>query len=60
VVEEVWHSQVGWTRPREFIHTWMEKSLEIVKLWNSWGIPMKYKENGSLPAMPFQAGPSPR
>jgi succinate dehydrogenase/fumarate reductase flavoprotein subunit len=58
VVEEVWHSQVGWTRPREFIHTWMERSLEIVKLWDSWGIPMKYKgkwefAGHAVPGRPF-------
>jgi len=43
VIEEVMHSQVGWTRPKDFIRTWMEKSFEIVKLWNNWCIPMKYK-----------------
>ena len=24
------------------LRTWMEKSFDIVKLWDSWGIPMKY------------------
>ncbi len=24
------------------MNTWMERSFEIVKLWDSWGIPMKY------------------
>jgi succinate dehydrogenase/fumarate reductase flavoprotein subunit len=43
VVEEVFHSQAGWTRSKEFVRTWMERSFEIVKLWDSWGIPMKYK-----------------
>ncbi len=43
VVEEVFHSQAGWTRTKEFVRTWMERSFEIVKLWDSWGIPMKYK-----------------
>ncbi len=27
---------------REFLHTWLLNSFEIVKLWDSWGIPMKY------------------
>ena len=58
VVEEVWHSQVGWTRPREFVRTWMERSFEIVKLWDSWGIPMKYKgrlefAGHAIPGRPF-------
>jgi succinate dehydrogenase/fumarate reductase flavoprotein subunit len=30
-------------RPPEFWRTRLEKSFELVKLWNSWGIPMKYK-----------------
>ncbi|MEW6665150.1 MAG: FAD-binding protein [Thermodesulfobacteriota bacterium] len=58
VVEEVWHSQVGWTRPREFVATWMERSFEIVKLWDSWGIPMRYKgrwefAGHAIPGRPF-------
>lgn len=27
---------------KTIIHTWMEKSFDMVKLWDSWGIPMKY------------------
>ncbi len=58
VVEEVWHSQVGWTRPKEFIRTWMERSFDIVKLWDSWGIPMKYEgrwefSGHAFPGRPF-------
>jgi succinate dehydrogenase/fumarate reductase flavoprotein subunit len=26
-----------------FLELWLEKSFEMVKLWDSWGIPMKYK-----------------
>ena len=60
VVEEVWHSQAGWTRPKEFVRTWMERSFEIVKLWDSWGIPMKYKgrwefAGHAFPGHPFTA-----
>ena len=57
VVEEVWHSQVGWTRPKEFIRTWMERSLEIVKLWDSWGIPMKYKGRWEFAGHAFPGRP---
>jgi succinate dehydrogenase/fumarate reductase flavoprotein subunit len=58
VVEEVLHSQVGWTRPKEFVRTWMKRSFEIVQLWNSWGIPMKYKgrwefAGHAIPGRPF-------
>jgi succinate dehydrogenase/fumarate reductase flavoprotein subunit len=42
VVEEVANSQVGWSRTKTFVQTWMEKSFDVVKLWNSWGIPMKH------------------
>jgi succinate dehydrogenase/fumarate reductase flavoprotein subunit len=28
-------------RTRNYVRTWMEKSFEIAKLWDSWGIPMK-------------------
>ncbi|MFC1861355.1 FAD-binding protein [Chloroflexota bacterium] len=41
VVEELMHSQVGGSRSRKFITAWMQKSFDIVKLWDSWGIPMK-------------------
>jgi succinate dehydrogenase/fumarate reductase flavoprotein subunit len=36
------HGQQGGLRHRSFIRTWLERSSEIVKLWDSWGIPMKY------------------
>ena len=41
VVDEVAQSQVGGLRTRSFVHKWMEKSFDIVKLWDSWGIPMR-------------------
>lgn len=57
VVDEVWHSQVGWTRPRGFIKTWMERSFEIVNLWDSWGIPMKYKGKWEFAGHAFPGRP---
>ncbi len=42
VVEEVANCQEGWTRPMSFVRTWMKKSFDIVKLWDSWGISMKH------------------
>lgn len=41
IVDEVAQSQVGGLRTRSFVHKWMEKSFDIVKLWDSWGIPMR-------------------
>lgn len=32
-------------QPPRLSRTWLERTFEIVKLWDSWGIPMKY--NGS-------------
>jgi succinate dehydrogenase/fumarate reductase flavoprotein subunit len=57
VVEEVLHSQVGWTRSKEFVRTWMERSFEIVKLWDSWGIPMKYKGKWEFAGHAFPGRP---
>jgi succinate dehydrogenase/fumarate reductase flavoprotein subunit len=42
IVNEFQHGQQGGLRHRSFIRTWLERSFEIVKLWDSWGIPMKY------------------
>lgn len=42
-IEELLRSPVGGMRHIDFLHTWMEKSFDIVKLWEGWGIPMKYQ-----------------
>jgi succinate dehydrogenase/fumarate reductase flavoprotein subunit len=42
VVDEVANSQSGWSRNKKFVRTWMERAFDIVKLWDSWGIPMKH------------------
>ena len=43
-LESLVRSQVGGPmRNASFLRTWMEKSFDIVKLWESWGIPMKYE-----------------
>ncbi len=43
MVEEFRRSAIGGVgRNRDFVRTWFEKSFDIVKLWDSWGIPMKY------------------
>ncbi|MDP2917434.1 MAG: FAD-binding protein [Dehalococcoidia bacterium] len=58
LVEEVAHSQVGNARTMNTVRVWMENSFDIVKLWDSWGIPMKYKgtwefAGHTLPGRPF-------
>ena len=43
IVEALLRSPRGAMRSRAFCQTWLERSFEIVKLWESWGIPMKYQ-----------------
>jgi succinate dehydrogenase/fumarate reductase flavoprotein subunit len=43
VIEQSLRVFTGVMRDRTFIETWVRKTPEIVKLWESWGIPMKYK-----------------
>ena len=42
VINEFQRGQQAGLRPRSFIRTWMERSHEVVTLWDTWGIPMKY------------------
>ena len=42
IVNEFQLGQQGALRHRSFIRTWLLRSEEIVKLWDGWGIPMKY------------------
>ena len=41
-ITEFQRGQQGGIRNRATIRRWLERSFEIVKLWDSWGIPMKY------------------
>ncbi len=42
--ENTIHSSAGGAGMVEasLVRAWLEKSFDIVKLWDSWGIPMKY------------------
>lgn len=60
IVEEVKNSQAGNGRTTNAVRLWMQKSFDIVKLWDSWGIPMKYKgawefAGHAFPGHPFTA-----
>ena len=35
-------SVTGGMRHIDWLHTWLENTHDIVKLWDSWGIPIKY------------------
>ncbi|MBD5416852.1 MAG: FAD-binding protein [Desulfovibrio sp.] len=41
-IEEFQTGQQATIRDINFIRTWMSRSFEMIKLWDSWGIPMKY------------------
>ena len=43
LIDEFQRGQQGGLRPRSFILTWLERSYEIMKLWDRWGIPMRYQ-----------------
>lgn len=41
--EAVMKAPTGGCSDPQYVDIWLEKSFEMVKLWDSWGIPMKYK-----------------
>lgn len=43
IVEQIMHSPMSGAMSKKSIQTWMEKSFDIVKLWDKWGIPMTYQ-----------------
>jgi succinate dehydrogenase/fumarate reductase flavoprotein subunit len=57
IVDEVANCQEGWTRPKSFVRTWLKKSFDIVKLWDSWGIPMKHDGKWLFAGHAFPGGP---
>ncbi|MFC1910636.1 FAD-binding protein [Chloroflexota bacterium] len=56
IMKEYLHAPVISKRP-EFGKPWIEMSHEIVKLWDSWGIPMKYKGNWEFAGHAFPGRP---
>jgi succinate dehydrogenase/fumarate reductase flavoprotein subunit len=42
VQQEMNRLQLRCSRPTAYVKTWMERSFDIVKLWDSWGIQMKH------------------
>jgi len=43
LVKETAFTQSGGRRPESFLRIFLQRSYEIVKLWEKWGIPMKYE-----------------
>lgn len=42
----------------KFVRTWYEKSFDIVTLWDSWGIPMKYEGKWEFAGHGYPGGPA--
>jgi succinate dehydrogenase/fumarate reductase flavoprotein subunit len=60
MVQALQQSQQGGLRSKNFVRTWMERSFDIVKLWEKWGIPLKYRgtydfQGHTLPGHPNMA-----
>jgi len=43
IIKEQMQSLSPFFGDMSYMHTWLDLSFEMVKLWDSWGIPMKYK-----------------
>jgi succinate dehydrogenase/fumarate reductase flavoprotein subunit len=56
VVDETADSQEGWTRNKDYVRTWMSKSFDMVKLWDSWGISMKHDGKWEFAGHAFPGG----
>ena len=60
MVQALQESQQGGLRPRNFLRVWMERSFDIAKLWERWGISTKYRgkfdfQGHALPGQPNMA-----
>jgi succinate dehydrogenase/fumarate reductase flavoprotein subunit len=60
LIEEFKISLLGRLWPNKFIRLWLERSFDMVKLWESWGIPMKYKGKYEFAGHAFPGRPLPR
>jgi succinate dehydrogenase/fumarate reductase flavoprotein subunit len=58
-IQEFQLSQQATLRKKSFIRTWLERSFEIVQLWEKWGIPMKYNGKWEFADMECQDRCSP-
>lgn len=56
IMREYLHAPVISKRP-EFGKPWLDMSFEIAKLWDSWGIPMKYKGKWEFAGHAFPGRP---
>ena len=57
IVNEFQLGQQGGLRHRSFIQKWLLRSEEIVKMWDEWGIPMKYNGKYEFAGHAFPGNP---
>lgn len=57
IIERARHSQQPGVGSTAFLYAWYEKSFDMVKLWDSWGIPMKYNGKYEFAGHGFPGGP---
>lgn len=57
VIEAVQRSLTGAMRHRELLRAWLENTFEIIKLWDAWGIPMKYQGRWEFAGHAFPGEP---
>ncbi|MFC1868448.1 FAD-binding protein [Thermodesulfobacteriota bacterium] len=56
IIKEAQHAPLASGR-EEFTQVWLDMSFEIVKLWDSWGIPMKYNGKWEFAGHSFPGRP---
>lgn len=56
ILDEVSHSLVSF-KTMNYVHTWLDRSSEMVKIWESWGLPMKYKGKWEFAGHAFPGRP---
>jgi succinate dehydrogenase/fumarate reductase flavoprotein subunit len=56
ILKEYMYQPAGGMRS-DFANIWLERSFEMVKLWDSWGIPMKYKGRWEFAGHAFPGRP---
>jgi len=57
IIERARHSQQPGHGGVSFVRAWYEKSFDIVNLWDSWGIPMKYQGKYEFAGHGYPGGP---
>ncbi len=57
IIEAVQRSLTGTMRHRALLETWLKNTSEIIELWDTWGIPMKYQGKWEFAGHAFPGEP---